>query len=921
MATEPVADVRCGPAESLDEWASEPWTEGELDATGGHNSPLPSKEAPRAEPEEDIEKVEFPGETLHENLTVSTVKMADVPKMDIEEPRGVSQGAPRETQQTETELEHAPKEQSEGLRAHKHSEKSLSLVEDTLPTPSPLSGSPTEEGGETEGFCSLEGETAECISNVEVTSGPTEDLTSSDSLNSEAWPQTPHLVEATDEAVESVAEEITGNNLKTEEGVAQFSLAQCLDNSESGHGISGVSAETNPPSIHPASDRDSSEEAFTRDLPPFADEGEEEEEVSVDAKPLDISSARQQWIRRDSGSKPPQPSYSRNTSFSCEDNPASTQHAVPSHTQQGEQLLQGQSEYTPRGANQEAAQQVHSQSIPPLSTVAREPANQGAAGSRGCGSVVVLGEENRRAEERREGESRQTGKRGKKGEAVVVKHMGKVFKYSKVFRKQERKIGIYRSSSSCEHNRGSRMESDSCDDSQSDSGVSADFSPCSTLENHTTDSPAPPAKETPIEKEIRRAVEREQSLRKSRGLQNPPATPEYVDIPFRKSILSQGLPVKSERSQGKDRQFAGKKMQKEIHTEAQREQALVNLGKVPGFYDKGSVRELKEKKQLFEAFQEPRDSSLILSPRSKAPSWTSASDLSTPPANLKDVSSPASTQRGSFAERSRSIDLLNQTQSTTSPSAKEGGYTCKSPQGPGFSEGSDCQVIILEGNLSLPAQRLNPSKPLQHSHRSDSLTKAEALTVVNSGTLNASSAGRRDYQGETGRQEEVEAEVEAEVNGNDEVPAENPFFKLRSSTALVVEQDIREAQERERELRKQRSSLYRAAEVSRGEDGGIGGWGGGGRPARIERQRSTFSPLPNGLATPDLPASQSRGGAGSSTVRQSLGKLGMWPPAQTEDKQLNRSEAQLSPRAPRHKTPLLQRWESGLFNGPGEEDD
>uniref|UniRef100_A0A668AXP6 Uncharacterized protein n=1 Tax=Myripristis murdjan TaxID=586833 RepID=A0A668AXP6_9TELE len=145
--------------------------------------------------------------------------------------------------------------------------------------------------------------------------------------------------------------------------------------------------------------------------------------------------------------------------------------------------------------------------------------------------------------------------------------------------------------------------------------------------------------ETPIEREIRRAVEREHSLRRSRGLQNPPISPEYVEIPLRKSVISQSLPAKSERTQDKDRHFAGKKMQQEIYTEAQREQALVKLGKVPGVYDKGTFRQLKERKKVFEAFQGPKDSSLTISTRSKAPSWSSASEFSTLE-NQEDISSP-----------------------------------------------------------------------------------------------------------------------------------------------------------------------------------------------------------------------------------------------------------------------------------------
>uniref|UniRef100_A0A4W6FT92 A-kinase anchor protein 2 C-terminal domain-containing protein n=1 Tax=Lates calcarifer TaxID=8187 RepID=A0A4W6FT92_LATCA len=195
---------------------------------------------------------------------------------------------------------------------------------------------------------------------------------------------------------------------------------------------------------------------------------------------------------------------------------------------------------------------------------------------------------------------------------------------------------------------------------ESDSGVSTDFSPCGTMEGNTnvsTGTPATAPKETPIEREIRRAIEREHSLRRSRGLPNPPTSPEYVEIPLRKTVLCQSLDSKSERCQGKDRQFAGKKMQHEIHEEVQREEDLVKLGKVPGFYDKGTVRQLREKKQLFEAFQKPSDST-----RSKTTSWSSAIDISTLE-NQEDISSQTSTIGGLKVEKRQSIDLQRPTES------------------------------------------------------------------------------------------------------------------------------------------------------------------------------------------------------------------------------------------------------------------
>ncbi|XP_059187840.1 uncharacterized protein misp3 [Centropristis striata] len=417
------------------------------------------------------------------------------------------------------------------------------------------------------------------------------------------------------------------------------------------------------------------------------------------------------------------------------------------------------------------------------------------------------------------------------------------------------------------------MESDSCDDSQSDSGVSADFSPCSTLEGSTTTSTAAVAKETPIEREIRRAIEREHSLRRSRGLPNPPTSPEYVEIPLWKTVLCQPVTAKTERCQGKDRQLAGKKMQHEIHKEARREQDLVKLGKVPGFYDKGTIRQVKDRKQLFEAFQTPSDSTLTVSARSKGSSWSSVSDISTLE-NQEDASSQASTIGGSYVE----------TTPTQSPSLAKGEGTL---QGPGLSEGTACQIIILENNLSVPAQKLYHAKP-----------QAQSVTVVDSGSHYNSSSRTEGHVGIKVKEQEKEENV---------APKENPFFKLRSSTNVVkVEKDILEAQEREKELHKQRISLYGGTQGAKGE----------GKPVSTGEKLSSSSL--NGLAGPDVPSSSSRGGIRPTAARQSVGKLGIWPPAQAEEEKINQPE---SPRTPRQKTPLVQRWESGLVNGHNIEDD
>ncbi|XP_067435867.1 uro-adherence factor A [Thunnus thynnus] len=846
MATKPVAWQEQGPANSLNEWVSESRMQGEVGAS--LNSPLQNKKAPRAEPEEDI---------------------------DILEP-----GAQDKTQEMVTEL--AP-QLSETTQAHEESEKCMNLLgEDALPSPPHLGALSTEECFEKESFFSLEGEVAEWISDVEIISNPVEDC---------MFPQTSQLTEPVDREVISTSEEMTGDEMTTEENLAQLKLSlDVFSNSEPENHTSGAAAAadgTNSTVHHFPPDRNKSDDVYTAGSPPFADESEEEEEMS-----MDVTSCQQQQGAIDIRSKPFQSSNPANVSIV----PTSALTAVTSTEQQEELLSQGQCEPAPKGTNQEAAQQVFSQSSAPLSTVAMESSNQGGAASQGSGCVVTVRERHSGAGERTEGDSETGGEEGQKesglerNKTVEQQHGGGLLRSSKTDQIQEQKTEKYSCGVSSKHISHTRMESDSCDDSQSDSGVSADFSPCSTLEGSTTiptGSPATVPKETPIEREIRRAIAREQSLRRSRGLPNPPTSPEYVDVPLRKTVLSQPLPAKSEKCQGKDREFAGKKMQHEIHEEARREQDLVKLGKVPGFYDKGTVRQLKERQQLFEAFQKPSDSTLTISSRSKPTSWSSASDISTLE-NQEDISSQASTVGGSDVERRRSLDLLSPSQSPNSANSR--GSTSSTPRGPGFSEGTSCQVVILENNLSVPAQRLYHAKQ-----------EAEAVTAVDSGAPYVSPGGIIE------REQEKEEEM---------APKENPFFKLRSSTNLV-ELDIREAQEREKELRKQRISLYGGTE---GAKEGVGEAGGSGRSSSMEGKSPKLSSSSlNGLAVPDLPGSSSRGGGtGSPAARQSIGKFSVWPPAQAEEEKIHRPE---SPRTPRQKTPLVQRWESGLVNRHNEEDD
>lgn len=803
MATKPTAWQEPCPVGSLDELFNESRAKGD-------DPPLKEKMAPKAEPEEDIDILE-PGAqvyTRQENQTVSKIKMSDATKMENEGAVRIIQCAPRGGEEGVTQLEKGIQKLAGGLKTQEEPEEHAELREEAfLPLPSTGALSAGEYGGK-EGFSSLEGEVAESISDVEVISDPTEDIMSLGSQNSQEWPKTSQITEPEEVAAEKHISRFLFVPDGTSSSVMENTVSQTAHHS-------------------PPSESNSPHDAYAVSSPPFADESEEEEEVSIDI--MDLSTL-------DTNSKSFQPLHSA----SANQEPDSTLHVNPSGKQQGELLPQNQREPAPKGANQEAAQQVPGQGVPPLSTVAMEPSNQGGAASQGCACVVAVRERHSRAGERTEGENEQTG--GVEGQKESGRERNKragqphsrgLLGYSPTVQKQEVEIGKHRLGGSLEHSKRTRMENDSCDDSQSDSGVSADFSPCSTLEG----SPATFSRETPIEREIRKAVEREHSLRRSRGLPNVPTSPEYVEVPLRKTVLCQSVTMKTEWCQDKDREFAGKKMLHEIQAETRREQDLVKIGKIPGFYDKGTVRQVKEKKQLFEAFQTPDDSTFSVSTKSKVPSITSASNVSATE-NQENISTQVSTIERRRLEKSHSLDLLNPAPNPNTPKGRS--VTKSTRHGPGISEGPVHQVLIVENNLKNAPQKKHQDK-------------TEAITVVDSGNPYVSSSQGGGHNRLTEKKQEKEEE-------EDLLPKENPFFKLRSSNNLVkVKQDIQEAQEREKELRKQRISLYGGS-----DDGGAQGQGGseGARPVSMEVKSPVLSL--NGLAVSDKPGSSSKGETGPS---------------------------------------------------------
>ncbi|XP_006008859.3 uncharacterized protein LOC102364839 [Latimeria chalumnae] len=377
-------------------------------------------------------------------------------------------------------------------------------------------------------------------------------------------------------------------------------------------------------------------------------------------------------------------------------------------------------------------------------------------------------------------------------------------------------------------------------DNMSDSGVSADFSPGSTLEMPSE----PPRNETPIEREIRLLMEREESLRKSRGMAKPRTTEEYVEIKM-KPILTQpsGTPVHKQ----KDRQLAEFQMQKEIQMEAKREEDLIQLGKVKGTYDKGTAQELLQKKKIFEQKQEAQNS--------EPASFKKFSEVP-----KVGVHSTPLVQHGTQANGLLSTN-----------------------KGPSFAEINDKKVIILEHGFVLhptPSKSVPTISSSQLPQRSNLFLEGEKVTVLETSSVFASCPSERSRDSFSPQPSTTDA------------VQENPFYKLRSKNPQsIVDQDIQDAQEREKELRRLRHSVY-------------------GSQAFCEA--SEHKKTPNGVEH-----------SNSLPVRPSLGKLDItWPPPmQNNDLKQQDMEVERSPKAPRQRSALLQRWESRQFANRQEEDE
>ncbi|NWY05061.1 MISP protein, partial [Nothoprocta ornata] len=113
----------------------------------------------------------------------------------------------------------------------------------------------------------------------------------------------------------------------------------------------------------------------------------------------------------------------------------------------------------------------------------------------------------------------------------------------------------------------------------------------------------PSSSETPIEREIRLAMEREETLWKERGIPRPSSSSELVEI-HTKPLLSVSLSPLPGRK-GKDKGRASFYVQREIEQETKREEDLKRQGRLLGSYERGPRQELEQRRRVFQPDEAP----------------------------------------------------------------------------------------------------------------------------------------------------------------------------------------------------------------------------------------------------------------------------------------------------------------------------
>lgn len=286
--------------------------------------------------------------------------------------------------------------------------------------------------------------------------------------------------------------------------------------------------------------------------------------------------------------------------------------------------------------------------------------------------------------------------------------------------------------------------------------------------------------ETPIEREIRMAMEREENLWKERGIQRVTSGSELVEIETKPVLNIHTSPGPGRK--GKDRGRASLYVQREIEQETKREEDLKRQGRLLGAYDRGTPQELEERRRVFEQEEAPPQKPSALKrpeerrsrlkefvveeqPSSPSPTENTSAGKSIPSYTASIAHFQLSQPR--FAASDRSREQLLEPQSASPSASKRGSEDSWGAKFPGSTPSPASTAVLPREYLSL------------------SFWKPKVSFVEDMGTQ---SPLRREH----GRDEQ---------------------YRLRTwkpQTSALIEEEIRSDLQREEELQEQRRRLMDA---------------------------------------------------------------------------------------------------------------
>ncbi|KAM9621519.1 mitotic interactor and substrate of PLK1 isoform 1-T3 [Morphnus guianensis] len=416
--------------------------------------------------------------------------------------------------------------------------------------------------------------------------------------------------------------------------------------------------------------------------------------------------------------------------------------------------------------------------------------------------------------------------------------------------------------------------------------------------------------ETPIEREIRMAMEREENLWKERGIQRLTSSSELVEIQTKPLLSMHASPGPGRK--GKDKGRASLYVQREIEQETKREEDLKKQGRLLGMYDRGTQQELDERRRVFEQEEAPPQKP---TPTKKADEWRTSINEFAVEQPTSHGPCPAEATRGGRRLPSYAASITHFQASQPRFAASE-----KSQDQPLVSQHVSASASKWGSEDSwggrLPGSTLSPAGTavLPREYFSFSFWKPKVSFVDDMGTQNPL---RRD----DGREEQ---------------------YKLRTwkpQTSALIEKEIRSDLQREEELQEQRRqrqlidgySLVSSDGVpqegsrsrhSSAASGVSGTYSVSGSPTSTPASHqagvlglvSSFTPLrvagPSQGSTETLTPDSARSSPFEERRRR-VKEDGKYAGIEPVDK-IN-TEVVESTRVIRHKSAMAQRWEAGQY--------